>query len=343
MKLRIGGIERYCESVGWEGCYNSVIRTVRASVYDDGKAFASGDPAELYDGDGKRLFTGMVTTTERADDERLISVTAEDGGIRLKRNKTSVSFSKASPSAVVKKLSGEFGIPLGKVVSPKGSLTRNFYGADLYAIIMTAYTKAADGKKFFYPHFDGDGNFCVTELQEGGEPTLSHYQSARYSESIREMVNVVNVYDKDNRLVTSYKDAADLKKYGQFAEYFKKAEDTDAAQAKKLLRGLEQSVKVRRAMGDSSLVTGTGVIVPSPLTKASGLFWIISDRHTWDKNGYTVDLDLSFEKLMNEMNAGSDPVQEKRKGSGSVSKSTQSGKRGSEMPQNLVEWNNRKP
>ena len=49
MKLKINQIERYPEQVVWSGCYNSVIRTVTASVLDDEKAFALGDTVELLE------------------------------------------------------------------------------------------------------------------------------------------------------------------------------------------------------------------------------------------------------------------------------------------------------
>lgn len=314
MKLKINQIERYPEQVVWSGCYNSVIRTGFASVMDDGKSFALGDPVELFDDNGKRLFFGSVTERQRADNERIISVSAEDRGIYLKRNRAYYAFAGQTPKAVVQKIAADFGIELGTAANPSYQLTRNFYGVDLYNIIMTAYTLAADGKKFYYPYFDGDGKLNIAELKEGKNDTLQHYTSATHEESMRNMVNRVTVYDSDHKQIATYDEAADLAKYGLFAQVLRASDDTDAeSAAKKLLHGIDQSIKLKGAIGNTGYITGKGIIIPSPLEAVNGLFWITSDTHRWTASGYTVDLELSFEKIMNETVSGTDA--EKRGGS----------------------------
>lgn len=348
MKLKIKGVERYCQSVEWEGCYNSIIRSVKAVVMSGDTVFACGDSAELFDDSGKRLLLGTVTERTRQDDEKTITLTAEDRGFYLKQNKASLSFVKKTPKAVVQKIASDYGIPLGKVANPSYQLTRNFYGINLYNIIATAYTLAADGKRFFYPHFDGDGKLCVTELAESGDKTLYWYQSAQYKESIKNMVNVVRVYDSDNKLVATYKDAEDLKKYGQLSDYLRKTDDMDVTkEAKKRLSGLEQSIRITKAMGNTGYVTGEPIVVKSPLKEAYGLFWITSDRHRWDASGYTVDLELSFERMMAEVTSGSEVEKKGGSSSGSVSKSAQSGSKSGTavdgITQKVQDWNSRKP
>jgi hypothetical protein len=39
-----------------------------------------------------------------------------------------------------------------------------------------------------------------------------------------------------------------------------------------------------------------------------GLFWIKSDTHNWTGDEYTVNLELSFERIMDEITAGSTPT-----------------------------------
>ena len=341
MKLKINQIERYPEQVIWSGCYNSVIRTVTASVLDDEKAFALGDTVELLDDEGKRLFLGTVTERQRADNDRMISVSAEDRGIYLKRNSGHYAFAGQTPKAVVQKLAADYGITLGAVADPSYKLTRNFYGVDLYNIIMTAYTLAADGKKFYYPYFDGDGKLCVAQLKEGNEDTLSHYVSASHKESMRNMVNRVSVYDSDNKKIATYDEAADLAKYGQFSQILKIGEDEDPKTgANKLLHGIDQSVKLKGAIGNTGYITGKGIIVPSPLEAVNGLFWITSDTHRWNASGYTVDLELSFEKIMNETVSGTDA--EKKGGSkNGVGKSSGSAE-SDEIAAKIAAWKDRR-
>lgn len=326
MKLKIKDYYRHCESIEWGGCYNSVIRDVKAVVLPASgeKSFACGDAVILYDDEGTKLFSGTITERSRADNEKPITVTAEDRGFYLKKNTASLSFSKKTPKEIVQKIAGAYSIPLGTVANPSYKVTRNFYGVNLYQIIATAYTLAADGKKFYYPHFDGSGKFCVTELKESTKKKLLHYQSATYKESIKNMVNVVNVYDSDNKLVATYKNADDLKKYGQLSEYLKSSDDDVESAAKKKLSELEQTIRITKAIGNTAYVTGEPIVVQSPLKEAYGLFWITSDSHKWSNGGYTVDLELSFERMMNEVTAGSEVQAQKTGGSadGTVREST---------------------
>lgn len=48
-------------------------------------------------------------------------------------------------------------------------------------------------------------------------------------------------------------------------------------------------------------------VVREPVTGICGLFWIISDSHTWRRNLYQTKLTLSLEALMDSQTAGSEP------------------------------------
>lgn len=41
-------------------------------------------------------------------------------------------------------------------------------------------------------------------------------------------------------------------------------------------------------------------MVKDAATGLSGKYWITSDKHTWQNNVHTMELELSFEQLMDE-------------------------------------------
>lgn len=307
MIVKIKGNEMPTVSVDWGGTYNSCIRDATVSVLNTAPSFAVGDKLELID-KGKRLFYGIVVSRNRAGNSDEITVKADDYGVYLKRNKTSISFNNATPASIARTIAAKHGIPVGKLASPGKQITRNFYGCALADIIMTAYTLASDGKHFYCIVFDGDGKLNVLELSEAVTAQEKAYKNIVYAESIEAMVNAVEVYDEDNKKLTEYTNAGDIGKYGRFAEYYKKTKtETDAAKAAKAkLKPLEQSVRVEGMLGDTSCTTGKAIKLTSPYRAASGLFWIKTDRHKWVGEEYTMDLELSFERLMAETEVGSE-------------------------------------
>lgn len=86
------------------------------------------------------------------------------------------------------------------------------------------------------------------------------------------------------------------------------AYDDPEGHAKQILKenGLKTTITVN-ALGDLRLITGNTAAVEEPVTGTYGLFWIISDAHTWRRGLYQTRLTLSLEALMDRQTAGSLP------------------------------------
>ena len=41
-------------------------------------------------------------------------------------------------------------------------------------------------------------------------------------------------------------------------------------------------------------------------TGLSGKYWISSDKHTWENGSYTMELELTFDSIMNEVEASTE-------------------------------------
>ena len=148
--------------------------------------------------------------------------------------------------------------------------------------------------------------------------------SSNFKESVSNMVNKVLIVDENGNKVSEVKNDEWLKTYGLFQEIYKKQEDKDAnAEAKAMLNGIEQSCSLS-GFGDTTCITGYGVQVKDLHTGLVGLFFIDSDSHTWEGGKYTIDLELNFKNIMDEVSAGQDEQTEDSSSSSSNSSSSNS-------------------
>lgn len=261
--------------------------------------------------EGKTLFEGWIFTRERATDSSTITLTCIDRGLYLKRNEAVYKFAGTTAEAATARVCADFGIPVGSLAATGIKLTRNFLGVDLYSIIETMYTLASQqNSKVYQQRFEG-GKLCVRErsgtssdiIIEGGRNLMD----ATVSESVESLINAVNIYDKDDKLLQTVKDDALIKAFGKMQSYLKKSDDEDAAKkAAKTLRdnGIDHKITVN-SLGDVRCTTGGSVIVRDSYTGLSGLFWIDEDSHTWKNGQYYNKLVLNYRNLMDETESGS--------------------------------------
>ena len=123
------------------------------------------------------------------------------------------------------------------------------------------------------------------------------------------MINQVAIYNKDDKLIKTLKNAEAIKLYGVMQDYLKQPEKEDVtAQAKKLIddNGEVQKITLNN-LGNIANVTGGTVVVREPYTGLYGLFFIDSDVHTWKNGIYLNKLVVNFKNMMDEKEVGSLP------------------------------------
>lgn len=314
-------ITQLCRSITWSGDYRDCARTLKFSPVVSGvDANLPQAPTEL--GGSARFWHESdllmdAFSLERSRDSlgNTIDVTAYDRGLYLKRNSTFLRVEKQTPEAVTASLCGQFGIQTGSLAATGVALTRNFLGVNLYKIIMTLYTLAADqtGKKYRI-RFRG-AKLEVVEMEQTAETILlkpgCNLLSCTTKESASAMTNSVAIYDDQFNQVNVVEDAGAVKLYGLMQAAIKaSATDDPAATAKKTLEenGMKTTITLR-ALGNLKLITGNTVAVREPVTGVSGLFWIISDTHTWKSGIYQTALTVDLQALMDSQTAGSLPTE----------------------------------
>ncbi len=311
-------ITQLCRSITWTGDWRNAARTLRYSpVVSAADVHLPRAPTEL--GGSVQFWRGSdllmdAFALERTRDSlgNTIDVTAYDRGLYLTRNSDFRRVENQTAEAVTASVCGKFGIPVGELAATGVPLTRNFPGVTVYKIIMTMYSLAADqtGKQYRI-RFRGR-NLEVVEMKQSDESLRlkpgSNLLSCVTKESASSMTNSVAVYDDQYNLVTTQEDSEAVKLYGLMQAAIRSgAYEDPGSHAKQVLKenGLKTTITVN-ALGDLRLITGNTVVVEEPVTGINGLFWILSDSHTWRKGIYQTKLTLSLEGLMDRQTAGSE-------------------------------------
>lgn len=314
-------ITELCRTITWSGDINSVARTLAfspvVSELDTNLAVAPtelGGSAQFWK-DDTLLMDAFSLKRTRDSLSNVIDVTAYDRGIYLTRNSKTFRVINQSPELVTAQICAEFGIPVGSLAVTGITLTRNFLGVSLYKIIMTLYTLASDqtGKKYRI-RFRGS-KLEVVEMVQTAETILlkpgSNLLSCTTKEDVTAMTNSVAIYDDTFSKTTVLQDDEATALYGVMQAAIKASSyDDPVAHAHQLLKenGLKTTISLT-ALGNLKLITGNTVAVHEPITNTYGLFWIISDTHTWKSGIYQTKLSLSLEAIMDSQTAGSLPTE----------------------------------
>jgi len=309
----------YVDEITWSGDYRQCARTLEfgliSSLTDKNVPVLPCDLGNsvVFMLDNRVLFDGFIFERQKDTRSSIINITCFDRGIYLKRNEAAYKFTNMTPEAIAKRIAADFGIETGSIANTGIKITRNFIGVSLYKIIQTAYTMASEktGKKYMI-RFDGP-KMCVIEKTVTDETLVieggSNLMSATVTESITNMINQVVIYNTDDKLVGTQRDAEAIKLYGLMQAYLRQADGEDAtAKAKKLIEdnGVSQKITIEN-LGNIANITGGTVVVREPYTGLYGLFYIDSDVHTWKRGQYYNKLVVNFRNIMDEQEVGTLP------------------------------------
>jgi hypothetical protein len=313
MKLYLGGanVTELAADVGTSGSAKECARSLKASIVQSPSdknlpvvPISKGMPVVLS-ADGQ-YFVGIVTSATRSTTSNTIDVTAKDFGIYVKKNKISYKATKTTPEAAGADICALYGVPVGRMAATGFTFSRAYLGQKMYDAIMTGYSLAAaeNGKKYQLI-MEGTavsvierGTYVAAVIAEG-----KNMIEATYSESIENMINQVDIYDKDGKLLQSVQGDTS---YGIMRDQITLTDKEDGvAKAEQIIRDndVNRSASVRN-LGDAGCVSGAAVFIHEPYTGLYGRFWIESDAHNWKNGVYTNALTLAFKNSMDEKSAG---------------------------------------
>ena len=326
-------ITNILEKVQWSGDYKSVARKLDFSILTrvTDISVSVGDFILFYV-NNEKVFKGIVWDTSIGSGGDSMSILAYDNGIYLLKNNLAYNFKDIKAEKIASKVCADLGITVGNIISTGVNITKLFLGVSAYEIIMTAYTEASKktGKK--YMCYIKDDKLYVEEkgaikLNIGFEEGKNLIESNAKS-TLENMINKVVIVDDKGNKKEEVKNDEWIKLYGSIQDVVQVQDGKDAkTEAQNKLKGVEKTHTLS-GYGDTSCLTGYGVMVQDSYTKMNGLFYIDTDSHSWDNGEYKIDLEISLQNIMNEVSAGQEESEDSSSSTTTSSSSNSSSNNG---------------
>lgn len=313
-------ITEYCSSINWSGDMDQAARKLELTLVD--AAFDKNIPRidvvlgsmiELLTDENKEIFRGYVFTREKDFGSQQTRVMCYDGMIYLTKSSASYNFKNISAEQITSMVCRDFGVPVGDLA--KTGIKQESYIAlnkSPYEIITKAYKEAARLSKQQYSPImlEGKLNMLVKGSNEESfilDPRIN-LSSSRYSESIENMVNRVKIYDDKGNYLDEKRRDDWMNSYGVLQKAYTKEEGKDPSSiAENMLKFIERSGEVE-AVGNENCIAGNAVNIRESYSGLKGLFFIVSDAHSWRDGKHTMNLTLEFKGMQDkkdgEDNAG---------------------------------------
>ncbi|WP_227866769.1 NlpC/P60 family protein [Clostridioides sp. ES-S-0190-01] len=263
--------------------------------------------------DEKELFRGMIINRSKDSSSNEISFVSKDMGFLLTQSEVSYNFKDKLVEDIAKQVFAENKLAVGTIAKTNVKHTKMFIGVNGYDTIMSAYTEASKKTKKKYMI---EANLDKFNVIEKGTVTLSvmfeegfNIINTTFSESMENVKNKVIVVDQYGSKISEKVDSEIFKEVNVIMQKVIQQQENQDVDVDSEFKGIEKSCSLR-GYGDVSCITGRGVKVKDSYTKLVGLFYIDTDKHTWQNGEYQIELELNFQNLMDEKSAGQDEPKE---------------------------------
>ncbi|MGL5049734.1 MAG: XkdQ/YqbQ family protein [Fusobacteriaceae bacterium] len=301
-------VRRKFERITWGGDIQTSSRYIEVTGYD--LVVGCGDTAELFNRDGKRLFIGKVFRVDKDTDTESVTFKCYDNAFYLNKNFFVKNFYNLAPSEITKQIISEIGLETGEFPQDKLKCTFPAIDRSAYDIIMSCYTMQNAKDDIIYTVVSEDNKINIIEqgtlITNYELSSKTNIRTASYSSSIEDLITKVIVYKTEKektQIIDTKSNPEDIKKYGVFQVVQQQTEENKAIlDSQKILKGIVEKGQIQ-VNGMNDLVSGYTVAVAVKSIDLIGTFLIEYDMHTWEADDYYCDLSLSFENVMNKVDA----------------------------------------
>ncbi|MCC0649180.1 C40 family peptidase [Clostridioides sp. ZZV15-6598] len=255
----------------------------------------------------------MIINRSKDSSSNEISFVSKDMGFLLTQSEVSYNFKDKLVEDIAKQVFAENKLAAGTIAKTNVKYTKMFIGVNGYDTIMSAYTEASKKTKKKYMI---EANLDKFNVIEKGTVTLSimfeegfNIINTTFSESMENVKNKVIVVDQYGSKISEKVDSEIFKEVNVIMQKVIQQQENQDVDVDSEFKGIEKSCSLR-GYGDVSCITGKGVKVKDSYTKLVGLFYIDTDKHTWQNGEYQIELELNFQNLMDEKSAGQDEPKE---------------------------------
>ena len=338
VKKQMQDITSMVSKLSWSGASTQASRQISITIpnapYDGNMnvpEMEAGDIIEVYSDDegAELIFVGRVPNSQKTSDVGTIEVMAYDFMHNLLSSSMTKKFNNKTPEYIAGAVLNDMGVEAGKICPTEKKIGRYFPNEmSPYDIIVGAYNRVQPqtGKQYF---FRMNGNkFEVIEKGEVVSTILEesvNLTKANYEENAEGEVNRVKVFDKKNLLVNTVKKENSIKRFGVIERTISVDKGTGKEEAKNTLHGVDKTASIS-ATGIWSCTAGKAVYVKDTISGLYGEYWIRNDTHNIENGIHTMDLDLEFQNVTEQVNINE--VQEKGSGSSTSNSGTSSSSSG---------------
>lgn len=306
-------------SITWSGEIGRAFRSLEVTLKNTVDGISQAVLVELgrelrLHSDGAELFRGVIFS-HNVDARGNMTVTAYDDNVYLTKNYDSRKFVRMTASAIIREICGNFGIETDTIADTAYVIPRLiFRDRSLFEMMITALTETRKqtGRRFMITSSGGALN-----LVERGEKRLdwaltdaTNILDASYMQSIEDMRTQVKVLagDLDRKALSFTASNPELvERFGVMQHL--EVVDMDATQSaveQKARQLLEQLAKINdeariTALGNVEVTAGVAVYVRESLTRIVGGFYVISDAHTWSNGVHRMELLVSGDESLPQL------------------------------------------
>lgn len=292
------------------GAIRGTSRILRVEFLKKSIPLKVGDKIEFYS-DDKLLFKGRIFERSVNTEGLTEDFMAYDYSIYLNKNRFVKNYNEKLPSEIVKEICGELRLEVGELPEDKVKCTFPMINRSGYEIILGAYTIQHNKDKKIYSVVCNNGKIDIVNEDMILDVVLNSekdIRSSKYSESIKNMVNQIILYQvKEDEPQTKEKvsNEKDKEEFGLFQKVMQYHDDyNNFYDSREMLKGKEQTATIK-VNGNINLQSGYTIGIEEPNTGLIGTFLIQSDRHIWTGDmDYETTLELGFEETMDKLKFG---------------------------------------
>ena len=248
------------------------------------------------------IFLGRIFLMDRASRSYTMEIAAYDHMIYLVKSHESYNYSNMAARDVIARVCNVLGVTQGDLSCKDLDIKCNFIadnlsGTEIIKKALDTCSAATKNKYHAYLVYDKENKSLLNVVK--GDTVIDYIvkdakneTSGRHSASAENMVNQVQIVDKDGNTTGYLYNQEDKDKYGAIQAVYKiddKKDNEKAARA--VLKKLEETSSVS-AIGDVTAIAGYAIKIKEE--QIIGTFRISSDSHKIENNTHTMDLTLEY-------------------------------------------------
>lgn len=315
-------ITSLCSGIQLEGAVEAASRKLTFNALRAKQDYYLGQIADIRRGDGiilddgseNYVFYGVIWRVEETDDAEMKSITCYDNMKYLMTSEVITNiWTNVTPGEVTETVCKELGVTCESLPECDLKVSVNARGKNGYEAIMIAWTEAhKQNGKVYYPRMVGYKLHVIEKGEKLEGHTLKHY-----SQDLPGSIIQVSVSEDTSTAITSLwsrngagtatwieNDEELNKLYGYIVGVNDAGQTTDQTEVKAINDG--EKLATVEAIGDWQMQTGWSVAIESTLLSEE-LLYIESDVHYYENGIHTMELELSYENSMDEIE--NDPIE----------------------------------